>query len=40
MKSKDELKRRLTLLKYHRREAAVFAGAPEHNPLILENCRS
>ena len=40
MVTKEELRRRVRLAKYPRRSAAaaVVHKAPEHNPLVLEDC--
>jgi len=38
MTTKDELQRRVLLAKYPRRSAAVLNAAPDHNPLVLEDC--
>jgi len=38
MTRKDELRRRVLLAKYPRRSAAVLNVAPDHNPLILQDC--
>lgn len=36
--TKEELRRRVRLAKYPRRGAAIVHSAPEHNPLVLEDC--
>jgi hypothetical protein len=36
--TKEELRRRVRLAKFPRRAAAVVHDAPEHNPLVLEDC--
>lgn len=38
MITKDELRRRVRIAKYPRRNAALVPDAPDHNPLILEDC--
>ncbi|HZH16690.1 MAG TPA: hypothetical protein VE057_20215 [Archangium sp.] len=37
-KRKEEIRRRLRLSRYPRRDAAVFTDENDHNPLILEDC--
>lgn len=36
--TKDEIQRRLLVAKYPRRAAADLRSAPDHNPLVLEDC--
>lgn len=38
--TKEDLQRRVLLAKYPRRAEAVLADAPDHNPLVLEDCQS
>jgi hypothetical protein len=38
MITKDEIQRRLLVAKYPRRAAADLRSAPDHNPLVLEDC--
>lgn len=38
MITKEELRRRVLLAKYPRRSAAVLNVAPDHNPVVLEDC--
>ena len=38
MISKDELRRRLIVAKHPRRRDADPSSAPDHNPLVLEDC--
>ena len=38
MIGKDELQRRVLLAKYPRRSTALLNAAPDHNPLVLEDC--
>jgi uncharacterized Zn-finger protein len=38
MLKKEEIERRLLVAKYRRRADADFRSAPDHNPLVLEDC--